>query len=83
MVWFTNPLTVVPLLYAGWLVGSTLLPTSPDLQNLSFSWNGVITAATHGWPVLFTGCFALAVITAIIGYFSVLFALGNKLTPAN
>ena len=75
MVWFTNPLTVVPLLYSGWLVGSTILPPSPDLQNLSYSWNGVLTATTEGWPVLFIGCFALAVLAAGIGYFSVLHAL--------
>jgi len=78
MVWFTNPLTVVPLLYAGWVVGSTILPPSADLQNLSYSWNGILTATTQGWPVLFTGCFALAVVTSTIGYFSVLHALDEE-----
>jgi len=59
MVWFTNPLTVVPLLYAGWLVGSTIVTPTPDLQNLTFSWDSVVTATTYGWPVLLVGCLAI------------------------
>ncbi len=78
MVWFTNPLTVVPLLYAGWMVGSTIVPTTPDLHNVSFSWTGILTATTQGWPVLFVGCLTLAVVTAAIGYFSVLHALDDE-----
>ena len=40
MVWFTNPLTIVPALYAAWFVGSTFMPTeaygpeSPSIRAL-------------------------------------------------
>ncbi len=78
MVWFTNPLTVVPLLYSAWVVGSTILPPSPELQNLTLSWSSVMMATTHGWPVLFTGCMACATLTSAIAYFAVLLALKDK-----
>jgi len=75
MVWFTNPLTIVPLLYAGWLVGSSIMTPTPDLQNLTFSWSSVVTATTYGWPVLFIGCLACAVLTSALGYIGVLYAM--------
>ena len=82
MVWFTNPLTVVPLLYAGWLVGSSILTPTPDLQNLSLSWSGIATATTHGWPVLLIGCLTCAVLTSAAGYLGVLYAMRNSKTLA-
>lgn len=82
MVWFTNPLTVVPLLYSAWVVGSTIVPPTPELQNLTLSWSSVMMATTHGWPVLFTGCVACATVTSAVGYFAVLLAMKEK-TPKN
>lgn len=83
MVWFTNPLTFVPLLYAGWLVGSSIIPPKPELQGMSLSWNSVIAASTHGWPVLFIGCLACAVVTSTLGYIGVLYAMRGNADKAN
>lgn len=82
MVWFTNPLTVVPLLYAGWLVGSTIITPTPELQNLSLSWDSIVTAATFGWPVLLLGCLACAIVTSAAGYFGVLYAMRDSAKSA-
>jgi len=75
MVWFTNPLTMPPLLYIAWLVGTTIITPTPDLQNLSFTLPSVMYAMKYGWPILCVGCLALAVVSSALGYVGVRWAM--------
>ncbi len=68
MVWFTNPLTVGPLLYVAWWVGSIATGVDVPSALLQRSWRTLVHNLMHHWPVLMVGCVISAVITAAIGF---------------
>lgn len=69
LVWISNPLTMPPLFYVAYLLGSYLLnePVTTFHFELSFQWiaNALETIA----PALFLGSLILGVISAALGYF--------------
>jgi uncharacterized protein (DUF2062 family) len=68
MVWFTNPLTVLPLLYAATYTGSTILDKPTTVSSLDFSLPGLMDCLAQAGPVIVVGCFFCAAFTAIVGY---------------
>ena len=68
MVWFTNPLTFAPLLYAAWRSGSMILGRPVLAEPLTFSTNSILVSAGHAWPMLLTGMFFCASISAVLGF---------------
>ncbi len=73
MVWFTNPLTIVPLLYVAWMVGSTFLPTDHNTILLlsEAQQSGIhafLDAFLAAWPVLLLGCIVCACLTSALGF---------------
>lgn len=72
LVWLTNPLTMPPIFYANYKLGSWLLGTPaiemPD--KISLQW--VMQITTTHWQPLYAGSFVSAVVAAILGYFAVL-----------
>ncbi len=68
MVWFTNPLTVIPLLYAAKYIGSTILDKPPAVYTLDLSLHGFIPSLIQAGPVIAVGCLFCAALTAIVGY---------------
>ena len=68
MVWFTNPLTFAPLLYAAWRSGSMILGRPVLAEPLTFSTNSILVSAGHAWPMLLTGMLFCASISAVLGF---------------
>ncbi|MFK7854409.1 MAG: DUF2062 domain-containing protein [Granulosicoccus sp.] len=68
MVWFTNPLTFAPLLYAAWHSGSMILGQPVLAEPLSFSTQSILTNAGHAWPTLLTGMIFCASVSAVLGF---------------
>jgi len=68
MVWFTNPLTFAPLLYAAWRSGSMILGKPVLAEPLSFSTQSILTHAGHAWPTLLTGMLFCASVSAVLGF---------------
>ena len=68
MVWFTNPLTFAPLLYAAWRSGSMILGRPVLAEPLTFSTNSILISAGHAWPMLLTGMLFCASISAVLGF---------------
>ncbi len=68
MVWFTNPLTIVPLLYAARFTGSTILNQAPGTNAIELSLPGFFSSLTQAGPVLITGALFCAALTSIVGY---------------
>lgn len=68
-VFFTNPLTIVPLYFAAYWVGAHLLGM-PTRKALPDSDQGTLLAFWHGpfWQPFLLGCLVLGLAVAIIGY---------------
>lgn len=72
MVWFTNPLTFAPLLYAAWRSGSMILGKPLLAEPLNFSTHSLLTHAGYAWPTLLTGMLFCASVSAVLGFFATL-----------
>lgn len=68
MVWFTNPLTFAPLLYAAWRSGSMILGKPVFAEPLNFSTQSLLVSAGKAWPTLLTGMLFCASISAVLGF---------------
>jgi len=69
MVWFRNPITFPPLLYAAWYMGSTIL-CKPILETpLDLSITVLLDEALRSWPEILVGSLFCAAVTAVLGFF--------------
>lgn len=72
LVWLTNPLTMPPIYYTTYKLGTWLMDT-PAVQmpgKISLSW--IMEVTTTHWQPLYVGSFAAGLLLAAIGYFGVL-----------
>ncbi len=68
MVWFTNPLTFAPLLYAAWRSGSMILGAPVLAEPLTFTTHSILVSAGQAWPMLLTGMLFCASVSAVLGF---------------
>ena len=71
LVWITNPMTIPPMFYFAYLVGTWVIGEPPqDFEfQLSFEW--LTSELTSSWKPFLLGCFILATGSSIIGYFTI------------
>ena len=71
LVWTSNPITMPPLFYFAYRLGSWMLgiPETDFNFELSFEWLG--SGLLVIWQPFLLGCFVLAVIHSLIGYFGI------------
>ena len=71
LCWITNPLTIPPMFYFAYLVGTWVLswPPSQFEFELSFEWLG--NELIHIWQPFLLGCLICGSIAAIIGYYTI------------
>jgi uncharacterized protein (DUF2062 family) len=71
LVWITNPVTMPVMFYFAYVVGTWIMgvPETDFEMELSIDWlmNGMLLI----WKPFLTGCFVLAVISGIAGYFCI------------
>lgn len=67
-VWFSNPLTVGPLLYAAWWVGSIATGRAVAVEPVVFSLESLVGAAMAHWPAVLLGCLLLGAASAVVGF---------------
>jgi len=67
-VWVTNPITIPPIFYLAYRIGSAFLdnPVEPVHFELTRDW--LTTTFVHIWPPLVTGSLILAITSASLGY---------------
>jgi len=68
-VWITNPLTMPPIFYACYLVGSTVLGTKMTAFEFQLSWSWLIDSLSTIGPAFLLGCAICSVVAGIIGFF--------------
>lgn len=69
-VWFSNPVTTLPMYYAAYRIGLLILGMEPGTFHieLSFAW---LAEELHGlWRPLLLGCLVMGTFTATLGYFA-------------
>lgn len=64
----SNPLTMGPLFFGAYLLGSALLGISPQPFEFEYSFEWVQTVFTDIWLPLTLGCVVLGSIAAVVGY---------------
>ncbi len=71
LVWVSNPITMPPLFYFCYKVGSWLLdmPVHKIELELSFQW--LTTELSLIWAPFLLGCFVVGIISGLLGYFAV------------
>jgi len=67
-VWITNPLTMPPIFYTAYLVGSTVLGTKMTHFKFQLSWTWLAESIGTIGPAFILGCGICSVIAAAIGY---------------
>ena len=72
VTWITNPITVPPIFYFAYRTGSFVLNRPP--QAITFAWDLEWFNSTFAmiWPSLVTGCLLFAVVSAMLGYWTVI-----------
>jgi uncharacterized protein (DUF2062 family) len=68
VVWVSNPLTMGPLLYAEYRLGSWLLGESPGAWPAEFNWDALVTGLAGIWKPLLAGGGILAAVAGLLGY---------------
>ena len=69
LVWITNPLTMPPMFYFAYVVGTWIIdvPEVPFAMELSMDW--LMSELSVIWKPFLTGCLVLGIISSAIGYF--------------
>jgi len=67
-VWITNPITMPPMFYAAYWVGSTLMDIPPDSQAFEFSIDALMSSLGNSWQPFLLGCLVLGCASSALGY---------------
>lgn len=68
MVWFSNPLTFAPLLYAAWRCGSMILGTGELEVPDTLTVKSFMNTAADSWPILLSGALFCAAVSGVAGF---------------
>lgn len=71
LVWVSNPVTIPPMFYFSYLVGTWVIGEPPQEFEFQLSFDWLSYELASSWKPFLTGCFILATSSSIIGYFTV------------
>ena len=71
LVWITNPVTITPMFYFAYTVGTWIIgqPVADFSFELTFDW--LLNEMSSSWKPFLVGCFTLASLSSLIGYLSI------------
>ena len=69
LVWLTNPLTMPPVFYFNYRLGSWLLQLPPRAFEFELSWAWLVNGLGAVWQPFLLGSLAVASGAALLGYF--------------
>ncbi|EDN66340.1 conserved hypothetical protein, membrane [Beggiatoa sp. PS] len=73
LVWITNPVTIPPLFYIAYKLGSMLLRIQTVSTEFSLSHEWFFDTLEHSWQPLLVGSLVLGLLIALMGYFLIHF----------
>lgn len=68
LVWITNPVTIGPMFYFAYIVGTWILGVPEKAFTIEPTLAWLMNEMQLVWKPLLTGCFILAVISGVLGY---------------
>ncbi len=68
LVWITNPITMPPMFYFNYLVGTWILGKPTQQVQFELSWQWFSQSVAEIWEPLYLGSLICAVIAAVLGY---------------
>ncbi len=68
LVWISNPITMPPMFYATYLVGTWILGEPPQSNELEMSLEWMSNSLADIWQPLYLGSLICGVIVSILGY---------------
>lgn len=71
LVWITNPITIPPMFYFTYLVGTWILGEPPQTVEFQLTWEWMSTSLAGIWKPLYLGSLLCGVIAAVAGYASI------------
>ena len=71
LVWITNPVTIPPMFYFAYIVGTWIIGEPPTDFSFELTINWLLNELESSWKPFLVGCFTLAFSSSIIGYFSI------------
>jgi hypothetical protein len=70
LVWITNPITMPPVFYFCYKVGTWVLSRPEKRFSFELSWHWLGTELARIWEPFLLGCFIVGTVSAVIGYSS-------------
>ena len=71
LVWITNPLTMAPIFYFNYFVGSLVLGQTEQKFDFEANWQWFVDSLSSIGPAFMVGSLVCASIASAIGYFSI------------
>ncbi|MFV2032133.1 MAG: DUF2062 domain-containing protein [Gammaproteobacteria bacterium] len=69
--WVSNPLTIVPMYYFNYLVGSSILGTRADNFNFELSFGWLVSGLLEIWQPFLLGCLVVGSIASLVSFLTV------------
>jgi hypothetical protein len=71
LVWITNPITMPPIFYFCYKVGSWLLDVPVHAVAFEMSWEWLSTELSLIWQPFLLGCLVVGAVSSLLGYFGI------------
>lgn len=71
LVFLTNPVTIPPMFYFAYKMGSVMLGTKMESVPMDLSWHWFSTTLGQIWQPLVFGCLILGIVSSAVGYFTI------------
>jgi len=77
LVWITNPLTMPPMFYFAYVVGTWIIGVPEMAFSVELSMEWLMNELSLIWKPFLTGCLVLGVISSAAGYFGMNYIWGH------
>jgi len=71
LVFITNPITIPPMFYFAYKLGSVMLGMELQVVEMDLSWHWFTSILGQIWQPLLFGCLILAIVSSAVGYFTI------------
>ena len=68
LVWVSNPVTIPPMFYFAYMVGTWIVGESATDFNFELSFNWLLNELSAIWQPFLVGCFTMAASCSLLGY---------------